>query len=108
MPWEAFVSGGKDAADQAGRFRVNIAIGTDKSSRNRAHAAQDASCARVEAVARRQHLARHLVRGALRGSFQQELALPHILRQRCTALELGARLFGPAELPKEVAAHGRQ
>ena len=108
MPWEPFVSGGEKVTDQSRRFRVDVAIGADKSNRNRAHAAEDARCSRGEAVARRRHLACDLLRGAFRGSSQQELALPHILRQRRAALELGARLFVPAELPKEVAAHGRQ
>jgi hypothetical protein len=55
MPWEVFLSGGKNAPDQAGRFRVDVAVGADKSSRNRAHPAHDARGARVEAAAIRQH-----------------------------------------------------
>ena len=42
MPWEPFVSGGKNVTDQSRRFRVDVAIGADKSNRNRAHAAKDA------------------------------------------------------------------
>jgi hypothetical protein len=45
MPWEAFVSGGKNPAHQAGRLRVDVAIGADKSNRNRAHAVKDSRCA---------------------------------------------------------------
>ena len=56
----------------------------------------------------RRPLTRHPLRGALHGSFLQEFALPYVLRQRRGALELGARLLGPAELPEEVAADRRQ
>ena len=42
MPWEPFVSSGKNVTDQSRRFRVDVAIGADKSNRNRAHAAEDA------------------------------------------------------------------
>jgi hypothetical protein len=55
MPWEPFVSGGKNVTDQSRRFRVDVAIGADKSNRNRAHAVQDACCARIEPVAFRRH-----------------------------------------------------
>ncbi len=55
MPWEAFVSGGKNVTDQAGRSRVDVAIRADESNRNRAHPAHDARCARIEAVALRRH-----------------------------------------------------
>jgi streptomycin 6-kinase len=55
MPWEAFVSSGENATDQARRFRVDVAVGADKSSRNRAHPADDARRARVEAAALRRH-----------------------------------------------------
>ena len=53
-------------------------------------------------------LARHLLRGALRGSSLQELAFPHVLSHRRGSLELGARLFEPANLPEKVASDGRQ
>jgi len=55
MPWEVFVCGGKNATNQAGRFRVDVAVGADKSSRNRPHAADDARRARVGAAAFRRH-----------------------------------------------------
>jgi hypothetical protein len=65
MPWEAFVSGGKNVTDQSRRFRVNVAIGADKSNRNRSNAAQDACCARIEPIAFPRHWVRQL--GAKQG-----------------------------------------
>ena len=53
-------------------------------------------------------LTRHPFGHALRGSSLKELALARVLRQGRGALELGARLLEPAELPQEVAADGRQ
>ena len=54
------------------------------------------------------NLAGHLFGRALDGSFLKQFALPRVLGQRRGALELSARLRGPAELPQEVAADGRQ
>ena len=51
VPWQAFVSGGKNVTDEAWRFRVDVAVGADKSHGNRADPAQDPFCARIEAVA---------------------------------------------------------
>src|SRR5713226_5491980 len=51
MPREVFVSGGKDVTDQAGRSRVDVAVGADESSRNRAHPGHDALRPRVGAAA---------------------------------------------------------
>jgi hypothetical protein len=65
MPWEPFVSSGKNVTGQSRRFRVDVAVGADKSNRNRAHAAQDACCARIERVAFRRHCVRQL--GAKQG-----------------------------------------
>jgi hypothetical protein len=55
MPWEAFVGGRKNATDQPGRSRVDVAVGADKSDRNRAHPANNASSSRFEAVTLRRH-----------------------------------------------------
>src|SRR5260370_29666094 len=52
---EVFMRGGENPTDQAGRFRVDVAVGADESSRNRAHPGHDARCARVEAAALRRH-----------------------------------------------------
>ena len=56
----------------------------------------------------RPRLARYSLGGAPSGPPVQELALAHVRRERCAALELGARPLVPAELPQEVAADGRQ
>src|SRR5438094_3448058 len=48
------------------------------------------------------------LRGALAGSFPQELALGGVLGQRRGALELGARLHVAAEFSQQIGAHGRQ
>src|SRR2546426_8534603 len=53
-------------------------------------------------------LASHSLRATLRGSSSQELALHDVLSQRRGALELGARLRGPAEFAQQIAANGRQ
>jgi hypothetical protein len=42
MPWEAFVNGGKYVTHQAGRFRIDVAVGADKPSGNRSHPSDDA------------------------------------------------------------------
>src|SRR5258708_22168163 len=55
MPWEVFVCGGKKVTDQSGRFGVDVAVGADKSSGDRAHPADDARRARAEAAALRRH-----------------------------------------------------
>jgi hypothetical protein len=47
MPREALVSSGENATDQARRFGVDVAVGADKSSGNRAHPGHDARHARV-------------------------------------------------------------
>jgi len=51
VPWKAFVSGGKKVTDEARRFRVDVAVGADKSHGNRANPAQDSFCTRIEVVA---------------------------------------------------------
>jgi hypothetical protein len=51
MPWKALVSGGKNMTDEARCFRVDVAVGADKSHGNRADAAQDQFGTRIELVA---------------------------------------------------------
>jgi streptomycin 6-kinase len=57
MPWEVFVGGGQNVADQAGRSRVDVAVGADKSGRDRAHSGDDARSALIKAAALRRHRA---------------------------------------------------
>jgi streptomycin 6-kinase len=90
VPWELFVGGGKDAADQPRRFRVDVAVGADESRRNRAHPAHDSRPARIEAATLRRHRV-HIV---------SETAMEHPREQRvdlsaakATALEV-AREWG--------------
>src|SRR5439155_10554281 len=81
--------------------------GTSQESRARTRRCRRPSVARPDPHAAAD-LARDPLRRALRGSSLQELTFPYVLRQRCGALELDARLLRPAELPQEVAADGRQ
>lgn len=49
MPREPLLCGSKNATDQAGCFRFDVAVGAHKSDRNRSHAGDYALGARVEA-----------------------------------------------------------
>lgn len=51
MPWKAFTGGRQNMTDQARRFRIDVAVGTDKAHRNRADPSHDQLDAWIEAVA---------------------------------------------------------
>jgi hypothetical protein len=51
VPWKTFASGGENTTDEARRFRVDVAVGADKSHGNRADPTQDRFCAWIEALA---------------------------------------------------------
>lgn len=50
MPREALVGGRKNSPDKAGRTGIDVAIGADKPSGDRAHSADDAGCPRLRTV----------------------------------------------------------
>jgi streptomycin 6-kinase len=85
MPWEVFVRVGKDVTDQARRFGVDVAIGTDKAGRNRAHPAHDARYARVLAAALRGHYAYIVWELAMERPVEQRVDLS---AAKATALEV--------------------
>jgi hypothetical protein len=75
VPWKLFVGGGKDSADQPRRFRVDIAVGADESSRNRAHPAHDSRHARIEAATLRPHCIYIVWQIAMEGRREQHFDL---------------------------------
>jgi hypothetical protein len=50
MPRETLVGGRKNSPDKAGRTGIDVAIGADKPSGDRAHSADDAGCPRLGTV----------------------------------------------------------
>lgn len=103
MPGEAFRSGGKNAADQPGRLRVDVTVSAHKSNRNRAHPAQNARGARVEAVALRWHCLEEFWRDGSMNEMSQrqrfELGYPRTeLRRKLVAAVLSGDKTATASL----------
>jgi hypothetical protein len=92
MPWEPFVSSGKNVTDQSRRFRVDVAVGADKSNRNRAYAADDARCTRGTTSGFRHWDSNGCIKGHV------DSAIRGIRRDGNLVVEAGHYLNRPGEL----------
>jgi len=90
MPWEVFVSGGKNATDQARRSWVDVAVRADETGRNRAHPSHDPRCTRIATATRRRHCVYIVCESAMERPLEQRFDLS---AAKATALKV-AREWG--------------